>query len=81
MAKLTKDAIGAIAFILMTDAGIDAVDACNVLENAQAANQLARAVEDECDHRRRMSFIQSRGRAEDFVEILKTGWLPEGWQS
>lgn len=87
--KLTKDALGAIALILMTrSGGIDAVDACRVIENAQAANQLARAAGDEAnrlnDAAEAWSYRMPSGwvvpRTNAFL-LLKTGWLPEGWQS
>lgn len=72
---MTSHAIQAIAFILLRDAGVDAVDACMALADGQAANQLARHAEDEATLR---CFLEGMTTA---VAVLKSGWLPEGWES
>jgi hypothetical protein len=93
---ITSHAIQAIAFILLCDNGIDAVDACNALLDAQAANQLARAAEQESDALNATSEAMAArmrkpgdgdGDGVAFalrfaaVELLKSGWLPDGWES
>jgi hypothetical protein len=90
MKPISSHAIQAIAFILLCQNGIDAVDACNALLDAQAANQLARAARNEADAMNAaVDDITDRNRkpgdpwvpGTSAIQILKSGWLPDGWES
>lgn len=75
---ITNHAVQAIAFIMLRDAGIHAVDACMALADGQAANQMARAAEDEANAMN--AAVKSSNRT-SAIQLLKSGWIPDGWES
>lgn len=81
MKPISSHAIQAIAFILLCDNGIDSDDAWAAVVNGHPASRLARAAENEISAlpitRRPGDECLSVSRLA--IELLKNGWLPEGW--
>lgn len=85
---ITNHAVQAIAFILLCQNGFDDVDACMALADGKVARQMARAAEEEAAAINAANDIAAKGMPSNWVgyrtnayRVLKSGWIPDGWQS